>query len=261
MLSAMLSGGAPSLKKYAEGVKLSMAYEFFAQVKQAFIQKSRGGVDENGDSWHRLSPEYLAYGRYDKERGKWVNGRKFGKGEQAALKKDAGLGKANNQRIGNGQTLLDKKQADLWWSTYRRNLAIAIETLPVRDAKAKAASIAWSVVKRAGGKTKLDVYGSRSVEILRDTGVLLNSLSPGVLSSDSYRSPPPKKDGGQVVRPTSNALIVGTNVKYAGAHHYGIHVPKRRLWPAGDRLPQRWIELFSKRITNGVIKAVNELSQ
>lgn len=248
LMSAMMSDGMSPLRKFADGIKMATAYQFFSLVKQAFIAKSRGGTDESGDSWKPLSPEYLAYSR------------RFGRGEQAALKKAAGLGRANSQYIGNGQTLLDKKQADLWWATYRRVLSFNVETLPLREAKAIAAGAAWNVVKRAGGKTKLMVYGKRQVEILRDTGVLLNSLSPGVLADRVYAPPPPSGYGGQVVRTEPGALIVGTNVRYAGAHHYGKRVPQRRLWPDGNRLPQRWISLISQRLTNGVIRAVKELS-
>ena len=248
MLSVMLTGRAPSLRKYADGIKAATAYQFFSLVHDAFLVKSGGGTDEAGYNWKPLSPAYLAYQR------------RFGKGEQAALKKEAGIGRGNSRKIGNGSTLLNKQQADLWWSTYARAKAIALQTLPVRDAKSKAAAIAWSVVKKAGGKTKLEVYGHRRVDILRDTGVLLNSLTPGVVTGNHYQKPPPRKQGGQVARIEPASLSVGTNVKYAGAHHNGYHVPMRRLWPDASRMPQRWKQLINQRMQNGFTKAVYELA-
>ena len=72
---------------------------------------------------------------------------------------------------------------------------------------------------------------SNSVEILRDTGLLLNTLSPGV------------ETGLNVFRVLPGEVIVGTNRKWAGIHHRGSRngrIPQRRLWPEPSKWPSNW---------------------
>ena len=87
---------------------------------------------------------------------------------------------------------------------YRRQLAI------YKGNRSHAAAVAWLVLKIEGAKTLVDKYGHRIVEILRDTGLLLNSLSPGVYSSE------------RVFKVGHGEVIVGTNRKGAAAHHHGV---------------------------------------
>ena len=112
-------------------------------------------------------------------------------------------------------------------------------------------------LKEEGAKTKLEVYGNRQVEILRDTGVLFNSLSPGRLD-DAGGSPsysPPSGDGGdqQIFESLTNGVIVGTNVPYARIHNEGDAskgIPARPIVP--KVAPQVWLD----RWTNVGMEAV-----
>lgn len=239
----ILAGRVPDQHGIARGFMLRLAVAFLEKVKLAFIVKSRGGTDEAGISWPPLSKEYLAYGR------------RFGRGEQAALKRAAGLGSANRHAPG-GKGLLTAAQEKRWWQIYRSNLPWLAAANPIKVAKSRAAAIAWNQIKKEGGKTKLEVFGNRQVDILRDTGVLFNSLSPGELSPNGPNASYARPDG-QIVETHPGELIVGTNVAYAAAHHKAKN-PKRlrRLWPEANEIPQQWWEYFSRQASGGLRFAV-----
>lgn len=240
-LPAIMSGRATDDHGIAHGFKMLNAYVFLGFVKTAFDVKGQGGTDEAGIKWAPLSKEYLAYGR------------RFQKGEQAKLKQAAGLGKGNNRSPGGKGGLLTAAQEKLWWQVYKRNLAwlAARELLPI--AKGKAAAIAWTEVKKAGGKTKLDVYGSRQVQIGKDVGTLYNSLSPGELVQNGTTAsllPAPN----QIIEDRPGELIIGTNVPYAAAFH-----KRRPLWPEPDQIPQSWFDGIAEVAVGGLIAAVKLL--
>jgi phage gpG-like protein len=127
-------------------------------------------------------------------------------------------------------------------------------------AKAIAAGHAWNVLKAEGAKTKLEVYGNRVVDILRDTGVLFNSISPGYLDGTEYT--PPSGEGGdkQVFRALQDGIVIGTTVIYAAAHNKGKGVPKRQIFP--ERIPavwaRRWAGVGIQAIGNGMRQAFGE---
>jgi hypothetical protein len=243
LFPALLAGRVEDRFGIARGFRLRLAVAFLSKVKQAFIVKSRGGTDEAGMSWQPLTREYLAYGR------------RFGKGEQAALKKAAGLDRKNNKR-----GLLTAAQNKRWKAIFAQSFTRLAAQLPIGEAKAKAGAIAWAKLKSEGAKTKLDVFGSRQVEILRDTDVMFNSLSPGVLSEagpDATYSPPEH----QVIKIDQSDMLVGTNDEKADWHHNAKNPRKRRrLWPEPDQIPQSWRDDFSAAASRGMFAAVVALS-
>jgi hypothetical protein len=81
-----------------------------------------------------------------------------------------------------------------------------------------------------GAKTKLDVLGGRTVDIGRDTGLLFRSLTPGVDDRPSGAEH-------QVFETPPGAVIVGSNLPYAGRFHRD-----RPLWP-GTFPPPWWVAL------------------
>jgi hypothetical protein len=246
-LPGIMSGSVPDSLGIAHGFKMRVAVAFLEKVKLAFIVKSRGGTDEAGIKWPPLSKEYLAYGR------------RFGKGEQASLKKAAGLGKQHKFTPGGENGLLTKKQQDRWWQIYRQTLAWMASREPIGIAKGRAAAVAWAKIKEEGAKTKLEVYGNRQVETLRDTGVLFNSLQPGTITingPDANYVPPLD----QIVRDTQGELVVGTNVSYAKYHQGTQEKPGRRLiWPFV--LPQAWLDYFSRMGESGLVAAVKLIAR
>lgn len=194
------------------------------RIKQAFIVKSRGGIDETGDSWAPLSPKTIAYSK-TRQRGR------------------GGRTKAEKGRSAYPSQALNAKQQERWWDLYRQGLAI------FKGDKGSAARRAWAILKSEGAETLLSKYGGRQVDILRDTGLLLNSLSPGVTSAE------------QVFRVGPGEVIVGTNRKGAAAHHSGVpgRLPQRRLWPEPRKWPASWWLDIAEQARAGLVEVASQL--
>ncbi len=226
-LAGILSGNDSDELGIARGVHASIGFAALSDIKQDFIRKSRGEVGEDGVKWPDLSPVYLAYGR------------RFGRGEQKDLKAAAGLGKEHRHGVGGKGGVLTADQKLRWNKLFAMHTARLMVSLPLPEAKARAAQIAWATIIREGAKTKLMIYGHRKVDINRDTGVLLNSLSPGELggsgTATTYHKP--SGDGGseQIFEHIGNGVIVGSNVKYAAAVN-----KRRRFIPETGRIPDAW---------------------
>lgn len=188
------------------------------RIRHAFVTKARGGTDEAGERWKPLSPKTIAYSK-TRQRGR------------------GGRTRTERGRPPRPSQALDEKQQERWWEVYRRQLAI------YKGDKGHAAAVAWIVLKREGAVTLLDKYGHRQVEILRDTGLLLNSLSPGVHSAE------------QVLRTGRGEVIVGTNRRGAKAHHTGIpgRLPQRRLWPEPRKWPANWWADIIDQVKQGLL--------
>jgi hypothetical protein len=75
-----------------------------------------------------------------------------------------------------------------------------------------------------------------TVQIGRDTGILMNSLSPG--ASDN------------VLEARPGLASVGTSVPYAEFFH-----AERPLWPAPDKWPKRWLDELAKQLAEGALQA------
>lgn len=247
-----LVGKATEFPEIARGVFLSLGFAALSDIQDDFIRKARGGIGEDGTKWPPLEPKTLAYSR------------RFGPGEKTALKKAAGLGRANSFAPGGKDGLLTKQQLQRWRKIYGQCLARFAASMPMGEAKAKAAQVAWATIKREGAKTKLEVFGTRQVEVLRDTGVLFNSLSMGELSeggAGAINYTPPRLPGGdqQIMTTIENGVIVGTNVKYARSHNEGDpkrKIPARPFLPKPDRVPQvwlnRWLDTGMRAVANAI---------
>jgi hypothetical protein len=223
-----LTGAGPDRGGLARSVHLAGGVEALSNVKADFVRKASGATGEDGTTWAPLTKEYLAYQR------------RFGKGEKAALKKAAGLTSANRQR-GLLTAAQNKRWKQVFWQVFSR-LQLSLSD---SEAKARASAAAWSVVKREGARTMLEVFGNRKVDINRDTGVLLNSLSPGVFDGSTYQKPSGEGGSEQIMEPIVNGVVVGTNVAYAAAVH-----KRRPLWT--DPFPEVW----TQRIANVVEQAM-----
>lgn len=215
---ALLPSAARNGGSIADAMLTRCGLAILGRIRQAFVVKARGGTDDAGDSWQPLSPKTIAYSR-TRQRGR------------------GGRTRAEKRRPNLPSQALNKKQQERWWSVYRRQLAI------FKGNKGHAAAVAWLVLKEEGAQTLLDKYGNRPVEILRDTGLLLNSLSPGTANEH------------QVFRVESGKVIVGTNRKGAVNHHKGIpgRLPQRRLWPPTNRWPKSWWADITDQIKQGML--------
>jgi hypothetical protein len=217
-LAGALAGRGPDPGGAVRAMLLALGVEAQTVLREAFLAKARGGADESGTAWAPLKPETVAYGR-----------RHPGLARKKARAAKAGRG---------ARPLLTAAQDELWRRTYRAKLKGSADP----RAAANAAAWAWAVVKLAGGKTVLGVYGKAPVEVGRDTDRLFRSVGPG----------PPHPDRLLEVEP--GAVTVGTNVPYAAAFH-----AKRPLWPAADGWPDVWWARLAAVAAQGVENAVRRL--
>lgn len=224
----------------ADGLKLRLAVVFFSKVKDAFITKARGGTDDAGISWPPLNPKTLAYSR------------------QTQAGKSRVLKTTTKQRQRAGFNRYQSLRA--YNVAYREALARLSLTLPKAEARRRASNIATVAAQQKSGQTKIDAASTLrpgvDYDILRDTGILLNSLQPGIVSGDTY-SP---RDN-QIALSEPGQLVLGTNVEYAGAHHYGNAqrgLPARPLWPRPNALPQSWLNAMNDALTRGISKAIEQ---
>lgn len=231
-LPGILSGRVSDVQGIAQGFRSRIGYGILSLIIPNFDNLGRGLSGADGDKWKALSKRYLAYSR------------RFGPTEAKDLKKAAGLGKTHKHGPGDKKGLLTPDQLKLWRKTYADRLSWYIMRESDENAKRHAAAVAWIVVKSRGAKTKLEVFGNRTVQILVDTGRGRGSLTPGTLQefgpTATYQKPTGKGATEQEFDVTNpNQVVVGTNVGYMGAHHRGNkRLPRRRLWP--ENFPQEW---------------------
>ena len=200
-LPAQLAGRSDPTGDTAD-MLTALGVELLSITRENYVVKARGGTDEAGVTWKPLSARYVAY----KRRHPGLTGKRT-----AAAKK----GRAGRPLLTNAQ---DKLWRGIFASTMRR---LMNQGHSQAAAAGQAAALAWAMVKRAGGKTILGEYGGTSVEIGRDTGRLLASLSPG--SSEN------------ILRTGRGEVTIGSNVEYALPFHM-----KRPILPDADSFPAVW---------------------
>ena len=169
----------PELEKLRDIFWGAFAYSLYKQVYKNFEMKSKGGSDKQGASWDKLKRKTVAY-------------RKRGKSNK-------------------GRGLLTKAQDEEWKKIFIIYFKKFIATKGEDQAKKEAARIAWSVMKKKGAKTKLDVYGDRKVPIMVRSGRLKDSLKPGNYSGRNYIT----SNSDQIFDVVSGKLSFGTKVPYA----------------------------------------------
>lgn len=204
------------------------------RIRAAFIVKARGGTDEAGDRWKPLKPETIAYSRrHRKKPGDPSQSRVFSR-----AKKLPWVPKPKVRAAYAPSYALTASQNSRWWDVYRQGLAM------YRGDKSHAARRAWVILKGEGATTLIAQYGGAQVDILRSTGLLLASLTPGVTVLE------------QVFRIKPGEVIVGTNRRGAAAHHRGIpgRLPQRRLWPEPSRWPPSWWRDILEQAVAGLIE-------
>lgn len=201
----------------ADAMLLRVGTVLLGHIRRNFLIKASGGTDETGDKWQPLSPKTIAYRtrRTKTERG----------------------------RNARPSQALTKKQQERWWEVYRRNLA------RFKGDKGHAAAAAWLVLKGEGARTLVDKYGYRRAEILRDTGLLLDSLSPGSGSAE------------QILTTSGGEVVIGTSRKGAMSHHNGIpgRLPQRRLWPEPSKWPNSWWKDINEQVKQGMSDIITQL--
>ena len=240
-LPGMLGGSAADSFNVARGFSIRIGFSLLERIVDNFEVLSRGGVGIDGTKWPPLSPAYLAYKR------------RFAPGEREALLAAAGISADLKSEKG----ILTPEQIKLWRRVFARYLArFLARGDKEEEAKSHAAAIAWIAVKEAGGKTKLEVFGKRVVQILVDTGRGRSSLLPGYVIENGPAAEYIKVGASmsdQVFDMRPGSITVGTNIKYMAYHHYGRNVRKRRrLWP--EKMPAEWFRHILRAGLSGLVR-------
>lgn len=229
-LGAILSGKRGDPDGIAQGFASTIGFAALSDIKDAFVIKARGGTDEMGIKWPPLKPETIAnrrVGRNDSRSSALVQIR---------------------ERVRKRET--------------RRALRRFRLSLPEGEAKRRAAIVGGLAATKETGRTKTETLGGRSVEILRDTSVLINSLSPGQLVKGTYTKPQSEGGEEQIFEVEPGEVIVGTNVLYASTHQHGRGaIPARPFLPT-DKYPvpnvwwDRWLDVANKALVVSLARLV-----
>lgn len=224
---AAVLGHVPDSRGVGEALLTRVGVRLLSLIQQAFIVKARGGTDSAGIKWAPLSPATIAQRRVS-----------------SAEKKRLGI---TGKRV---RGLLTPAQDRRWRQIYGSRLA-TLRAMGINhgEASARAAQIAWAVLKESGAKTKIGLLGSREVEILRDTSELFRSFEPG---TERTRV----RADGQIFEVSPGSVVVGTRKK--PWHHAGVagRLPARPYWPTDGTLPDDWNEALLDTIARGLVRAI-----
>jgi hypothetical protein len=219
-IPAALAGG-PDPFGIARDIQLRCGVALLSQIQQDFITKSRGGTGRDGIKWAPLLRSTVAQRRTTGQERK-------------------SLGISGKRTRG----LLTPAQDKRWRAIFASRVAKLRLMMSDGEAKARAAQIAWTILKSEGAVTKLQVLGGRQVDIGRDTSRMFRSLSPGVEDRPSGESE-------QVFEVPPGAVIVGSNVPYFPAFN-----KRRPVWPADGQLPPAWADAVAIAMRAGITRAV-----
>lgn len=213
-----VAGRGPSSSGIGERVMRRVGESFLADVQQDFATKSAGGTGKVGGKWPAQSKKYLAYGRPPEGR------------EKTVVRKAAGVKSSDRYAPGGNNGLLSADQNRRWKAIFAFTKRRLMLSTSEAEASQRAAQIAWATLKREGARTKLQVYGSRTVPILRDTDSLYDSFSP--------------HDAEAVFEASAGSGQFGSKHPFAAAHNYGTgKLPRRQIIPDGDDdMPDEWAD-------------------
>ncbi len=207
-LAAILTGQSPDAAGLALAFAVAVGAAALADLRDAFVIKARGGTDVMGIRWPELQESTVA-------------GRRVGPKDRKV------------DRIKERERIRKREEA----KAFKRFILSYDE----REARRLARIVAGNRATRETGNKKIEVLGGRDVEILRDSGRLLTSLTPGVVSGSEYSEPE-----GQIFEVLDGSVTVGSNLIYAGTHNFGDpkrNIPARPFLPENAELiPQAWID-------------------
>ena len=222
-LPGILSGNDADKGWIGEGFRSAIGYAALTDIKESFIMKARGGTDAMGIQWPPLSPRTIA-----------------------------------NRRVGPRASAEARLRKRIQKAETQRAYARLRHSLPEGEARRRAAIAGGVRATNIMGRTKVEVLGGREVEILRDTGILLNSLSPGELIEGRYAEPSIEGGSQQKFEVNPGEVAVGTNVLYASTHQDGWkHIPRRQFLPDEDNpVPQSWWDRWRDVAVSATVAAL-----
>jgi hypothetical protein len=204
-LPAYLTGRLYDAGRLGSTFRAHFAHHLFDKISRAFYAKSMGGSDEFGDKWDPLKPETIV------------------------ARESRKLPKRGKRRLG-------EQHDKLWRRVFARSFARLAFRVGEKEAKVRAAKMAWGAVKAAGAKTLKETLSGRRPPINWVSGRLKKSLMPGRRSQGGYQ--PPEE---QRYEEYHGKLILGTDVPHAPYVH-----KRRRLWPEANKMLP-WIQEASRK--------------
>lgn len=255
-LPRVFAGKEPDRGAAVESVMLAGGLTLLGRVQDAYEIKSAGGIGDDGIQWAPLSPVTLALRRKGPGGAKAIV--RLGKSFKNAPLARQKLIRRNYQR------LRDLYESDMSVRGHpgaqSKRVAIRILKLtkpyitPDHFKKTLAELNRSDFLKTIRGKTRLKTakqmvqdraaikrtsFVAAFALILRDTGILLGSLSPDVRSSDMINKFEP------------GALTIGSNVEYMKYHQSSAprklkadgtpRLPRRQILPDDDKpIPPTW---------------------
>lgn len=235
-LAAVLAGRAPDTHGVARGFGLTLGFAALSDIKNAFVIKVGGGTDEMGIRWPPLAPATIA-------------ARRVGPGDKRVRAGQFSKRATESQITSAVQKAeLIKRRERIRKRETKKALQRFRLSLPEGEAQRRAKIVGGLKATRETAQTKVQTLGGRQVQILRDTGVLLNSLGPGRLTgqgtSISYSNPSGEGGEEHIFEVGAGEIIVGTNVKYASTHQHGDasrNIPARPFLPDENHaVPSAW---------------------
>ncbi|MHA1663252.1 MAG: hypothetical protein ACTSVR_08370 [Candidatus Thorarchaeota archaeon] len=208
-----------SLVRFRNRSKSNQFKAFLVQVLMERIYreykvKSEGGTDSLGLKWKPLARSTIA--QRPLKRGDISRFGIGGRGERAYKRRTRGL--------------LTSSQDKVWRGIFASNFERLVGELGTAEAKARAATLAWAILKSRGVQTKLSILGDRKPLIMINTGRLLRSFAPGTVMGDTYIPP----NGDQVVTVTPSGVRIDFRVPYGEAA-----MSERPVLPPGSSV---WVE-------------------
>lgn len=222
-LGSFLTGQEPDQGGIVQQLQLAVGTELLGKVKTAYTDKAEGDTDEMGISWPALAASTLALRH---------------KGTSARVVKKLGDSIPNlpkhRQRLIRQQylRLVELYRAEEFSSKAgaraRRVAQRLLRLMRPHITAARYKKLTKELAKplRHDQAQALAIAGAFSL-ILRDTGRLLNSLTPGTKSAD------------QVLESEPGQIAVGSNVDYLKYHQSDR--PRKKKRDGTDRLPRRQV--------------------
>ena len=222
-----------------------MGTAVLGMVKDDYEVKSRGGVGEVGGKWEPLSLATLLLRHKVTTKS---SRRRLYKVYRALPAEQRGMFRTAFQRLR---------------AAYRGQERSAVrKALKILEKKRRAGTVSVTRYKRL--KRELELVTPKQVrklafagafaEILRDTGRLMNSFSPGLA-----------KAGDQILEAVPGKVTVGTNVTYFKYHQSkdprkqkadgsGPILPRRQVLPDdGEPLPDSWWGAMTNALADGMM--------
>jgi len=242
--------GTGAKEDFGRIVMTAIGFAAISDLHKSFVTKSRGGTDEMGVKWPKLSPVTIAnrkVGKDDVFRGRSAKGGAFVGG-----------------RYYHGGQYLPKntiqEREKIRKAEFRKALKRLMVSMPEADARARAERVAQHRTTQLTGLSKLHALGSRDVEILRDTGVMLSTLTPGVfrMSKDSVSYDPPD---GQIFNVSADKVVIASSDPRVAMHDKGNpkrNLPRRQIFPGDDEIPEAWLQNWCDAGAQAVLVMMNQ---